>query len=82
MPVQLSLRIWDLGTPFDLSTAFNEIEKLNLSPLERDSQWGIIMLMKLQKNHGWHIQYNPVEKVGNCLLVCKSIINNTNLRTE
>lgn len=69
----LELRIWDQGAPFDLSAAFHETQLSRLSPLDRESQWGIIMLMNLQKNYDWEIQYTPLQHSGNCLVIRKSI---------
>ncbi|MEA5512655.1 anti-sigma regulatory factor [Nodularia sp. UHCC 0506] len=69
--------IWDRGDIFDLEAAiecFNqEINQKNFNPLDHESQWGCIFLLKLKKDYGWTISY--IHELGNrnCLLLRKKL---------
>lgn len=67
----LELRITDAGAPFDLAAAWErlaaELAAQADDPLEREAHWGLILLLKLQQERGWLIDYRRCEHGGNVL---------------
>jgi serine/threonine-protein kinase RsbW len=58
----LEIQVEDAGAPFQPGRAENP------QP-DRDSQWGLILLERLQEQHGWSIAYEPGEAGGNVLRI-------------
>ncbi len=71
------IRIWDQGDIFDLEAAiesFNqETSQSEFNPLDHESQWGCIFLLRLRKDYGWIIGYNRDLENRNCLLLHKKL---------
>jgi serine/threonine-protein kinase RsbW len=80
---QLRIRIRDRGPFFDIRAVWRSLEA---SPLgappgggspdvaalpERESHWGLIMLLRLRRDHGWSIDYDPLPEGGNVLVMQK-----------
>jgi serine/threonine-protein kinase RsbW len=76
-PEYFQIRIWDQGDFFDLEAAierFNqETSQSEFNPLDHESQWGCIFLLKLRKDYGWTISYTRTLDNKNCLLLNKKI---------
>jgi serine/threonine-protein kinase RsbW len=70
-PQVLELRVTDAGAPFDLAAAWErlagELAAPAHDPLEREAHWGLILLLKLQQERGWRIDYRPADNGGNVL---------------
>ncbi|WP_413172292.1 ATP-binding protein [Anabaena azotica] len=76
-PEYFQIRIWDQGAFFDLEAAMEnvnqETSQIEFNPLEHESQWGCIFLLKLRKDYGWTISYTRTLDNRNCLLLNKKI---------
>jgi serine/threonine-protein kinase RsbW len=72
----LQISIWDRGVPYDIELAFEQISQLinnpDFDPLEREAQWGSIMLLKLRDEYGWQIGYQR-QQDKNCLRIAKAL---------
>lgn len=55
------LQIIDHGEPFDFGAALARVEAeitaIGQDPLAREAHWGLVMFLKLQKEHGWTISH-------------------------
>ncbi|MEA5617468.1 anti-sigma regulatory factor [Cronbergia sp. UHCC 0137] len=76
-PEYFQICIWDQGDSFDLEAAlekFNqETSQREFDPLDHESQWGCIFLLKLRKDYGWTISYIRELDNRNCLLLKKTL---------
>jgi serine/threonine-protein kinase RsbW len=74
----LEISIWDQGEAYDIEVAFEQISQLihnpDFDPLEREAQWGSIMLLKLRDEYGWQIGYQR-QQDKNCLRIAKALGN-------
>jgi serine/threonine-protein kinase RsbW len=72
----LQISIWDQGDAYDIEFAFAQISQLihepNFDPLEREAQWGSIMLLKLRDEYRWQILYQR-QNERNCLHIAKTL---------
>lgn len=76
-PEYFQIRIWDQGAFFDLEAAIEnvnqETSQSEFNPLDHESQWGCIFLLKLRKDYDWTISYTRTFDNRNCLLLNKKI---------
>jgi serine/threonine-protein kinase RsbW len=81
---QLRIRIRDRGPFFDIRAVWRSLEESPVAVAgagspdpsalpERESHWGLIMLLRLQRDHGWSIDYDPLPEGGNALVLQKSL---------
>jgi serine/threonine-protein kinase RsbW len=74
----LQISIWDRGAAYDIEFAFEQISQLinnpDFDPLEREAQWGSIMLLKLRDEYGWQIAYQR-QQDKNCLRIAKALVS-------
>jgi serine/threonine-protein kinase RsbW len=72
----LQISIWDRGEAYDIEIAFEQLSLLishsDFDPLEREAQWGSIMLLKLRNEYGWQILYQRQQNK-NCLRIAKAL---------
>jgi serine/threonine-protein kinase RsbW len=72
----LQISIWDRGATYDIELAFEQLSQLinnpDFDPLEREAQWGSIMLLKLRNEYGWQICYQR-QQDKNCLRIAKAL---------
>lgn len=65
------LDVMDHGQPFDFESALAQLEAeakgIEHDPLAREAHWGLFLLMKLRRDHGWTITYRRQENDLNCL---------------
>ncbi len=77
LPHLLEINLWDYGQPYDFAAALRRLDALtldpNFNPLERQTQWGSIMLLNLQKTFGWTVQYRRGSDERNCLHIQKQL---------
>ncbi|MEM9135763.1 MAG: ATP-binding protein [Cyanobacteria bacterium P01_F01_bin.42] len=56
-----ALEIWDHGPPYDFDAALVKLQTVlsapDFDPLQRESQWGGVIFLRLIQRHGWRIQY-------------------------
>jgi serine/threonine-protein kinase RsbW len=68
---EFSLEVTDHGRPFDLASALAQLEAeapgIEDDPLAREAHWGLFLMMKLRRDHGWTITYRRQEDDRNCL---------------
>lgn len=70
-PERLEVRVWDCGSPFDLTALIDRVEQLYPSPLEHEAHWGAALFKKLRDQHGWTIEYRCSREGSNCLSLIK-----------
>jgi len=65
------IQIIDHGEHFDFAEALARVEADSAAsgedPLAREAHWGLVMLLKLQKDYGWSISYCRRDDGTNCL---------------
>lgn len=75
---ELWIRIYDHGRFFDIPAFWRALEDTMgeaseggapdpTALPERESHWGLIMLLRLHRQHGWSIHYDPLPEGGNVL---------------
>ncbi|MFQ6537320.1 MULTISPECIES: ATP-binding protein [Aphanothece] len=80
----LRIRIRDHGPFFDIPAVWRALEDTadgagGSEPAdptalpERESHWGLIMLLRLHRQHGWSIHYDPLPEGGNVLVLQKPL---------
>jgi serine/threonine-protein kinase RsbW len=66
----LEMRIWDCGSPFDLNSQLQSIDRSNLASLDREGGRGLSLLARLSDE----IYYFPaLDRQRNCLLLRKQL---------
>ncbi|NJM76691.1 MAG: anti-sigma regulatory factor [Acaryochloridaceae cyanobacterium RU_4_10] len=76
-PKIFKISIWDRGNEYDIGITFQHLSQHlsnpDFNPLERESQWGSIMLLKLINEYDWQIRYIR-EADRNCLYIEKALL--------
>jgi serine/threonine-protein kinase RsbW len=76
-PDRLSIQIDDHGRSFDMEDAWRrlseQLARSDYDPLEREAHWGLVMLLRLQRDRGWTITYRRRNDSGNRLSISHRI---------
>ncbi len=71
------IRIWDQGKTFNLEAALEDVsQKISehtFNPLNHETSWGCIFLLKLRKDYGWTVTYTHESIDRNCLILEKKL---------
>jgi serine/threonine-protein kinase RsbW len=73
---RLQILIWDYGAAFDLEKLFDSLHHPFADPLEREEQWGGVLLRKLRDKHDWSICYTCPDNRGddrNCMVISHAV---------
>jgi serine/threonine-protein kinase RsbW len=74
---RLQILIWDSGAAFDLEKLFDSLHLPFADPLEREEQWGAVLLRKLRDKHNWSICYICPDNKGdkrNCMVISHTML--------
>jgi serine/threonine-protein kinase RsbW len=75
-PEVFKISIWDQGNEYDIGITFQRLSQLignpGFDPLEREEQWGSIMMLKLMNEYDWRIRYLR-QHDRNCLCIEKTL---------
>lgn len=70
-PNRIEIRVWDQGSPFDLTELIDRVEQDYPNPLEHEAHWGAALFKKLRDQHSWNVEYCCPGEGQNCLSLAK-----------